>query len=95
MTATQLIALDWEYACIGDPAFDIAVFAETARLESKGLAHLLEAYGDVAPDFVQHVAHYRLLYHLIEVLWWQIRAPQDPAHVHRVMTLVERAGATL
>jgi aminoglycoside phosphotransferase (APT) family kinase protein len=39
--------VDWEYACTGDPAYDLAIVTRGARQPfqvSHGLAHLLDAY---------------------------------------------------
>jgi thiamine kinase-like enzyme len=37
--------VDWEYAGMGDPFFDLANFAVNNRLDAEGEAALLEAYG--------------------------------------------------
>lgn len=40
----RLVPIDWEYAGIGDPLFDLAVVMEHHRLESAARGHLLNAY---------------------------------------------------
>ncbi len=42
--------VDWEYAGMGDAAFDLANFAVNNRLDEEGDAELLAAYGDADPD---------------------------------------------
>jgi thiamine kinase-like enzyme len=41
----QLWLVDWEYAGMGDPAFDLANFAVNNGLDEEGDVELLEAYG--------------------------------------------------
>lgn len=73
---TGLVALDWEYANAGDPAFDLAVFIESYQLDKKTQRRFLKAYPGPA-ESVDRIDDYRLLYRLIEVLWWMLR---DPGH---------------
>jgi thiamine kinase-like enzyme len=42
--------VDWEYAGMGDPAFDLANFAVNNGLDEDGDAELLEAYGHADSD---------------------------------------------
>jgi len=42
--------VDWEYAGMGDAAFDVANFAANSELDEAGDAALLEAYGGGDPD---------------------------------------------
>jgi thiamine kinase-like enzyme len=42
--------VDWEYAGMGDRAFDLANFAISNGLDETGDAELLEAYGGAEPD---------------------------------------------
>lgn len=51
--------LDWEYAAMGDPRFDLANAAANLRLDPPALAALLAAYG--APAGPQDLARLRLL----------------------------------
>ncbi|MCB1692346.1 MAG: phosphotransferase [Pseudomonadales bacterium] len=80
-------AIDWEYGRLGDPAFDIAVFAQTSELDESSLDALLGAYGNNSPGFRQRVSQRRRLYELIEVLWWRLRDPDNPSNEMRARTL--------
>ncbi len=85
------VAIDWEYAGVGDPAFDLGVFAETYHLGEGQLDRLLTAYGDADPTLRARLTRYRLLYALLEVLWWRIRAPSRIGTTSGA-TLVSRFG---
>ena len=47
---TQLRIVDWEYAGMGDPAFDLANFAVNNSLDEDGDRELLDAYGGADLD---------------------------------------------
>lgn len=71
------IAIDWEYASLGDPAFDLAVLAETIAADDSQLKILLDAYGSHRPR--DRINYYRDLYRLIEILWWRLKSPDEPS----------------
>jgi thiamine kinase-like enzyme len=48
--ARQVWIIDWEYAGMGDPAFDLANFAVNNSLDPDGDHELLAAYGGGDPD---------------------------------------------
>lgn len=86
---TGLVALDWEYANAGDPAFDLAVFIESYQLDKKAQQRFLKAYpGPV--ESVDRIDNYRLLYRLIEVLWWMLRDPNHRAIGDKLAQLEQR-----
>ncbi|MEM7364167.1 MAG: phosphotransferase [Pseudomonadota bacterium] len=65
-----LVAIDWEYARLGDPAFDVAVVAEMSALTDLQLDTLTNGYGREA-NLSERLPGARLLYALIEILWWR------------------------
>jgi 4-methylaminobutanoate oxidase (formaldehyde-forming) len=58
--------VDWEYAGMGDPAFDLANFAVNNELDDEGDRTLLAAYGDA--DFAAHVLM-RFMSDFREAMW--------------------------
>ena len=48
----RLWIVDWEYAGMGDPYFDLGNFAVNHELDEGGEAELLDAYGGGDPDAV-------------------------------------------
>lgn len=69
--------IDWEYAAAADPAYDLAVFSSTYKLNQAQLRSLLSAYD---PDnvldtesLVSRIEYYEKYYRLIEILWWNMR----------------------
>jgi thiamine kinase-like enzyme len=58
--------VDWEYAAMGDPAFDLANFAVSNGLDQEGDAELLRAYGSDEADV--HVLM-RYLSDFREAMW--------------------------
>jgi thiamine kinase-like enzyme len=62
----RLWIVDWEYAGMGDPAFDLANFAVSNRLDGDGDRLLLGAYGGGDPEvhaLMRYVSDYR------EAMW--------------------------
>lgn len=74
----ELLAIDWEYACLGDPFFDLAVVS--SELDADRDEQLLRAYLQRMPDIreTQHLADQRLIYHALAVCW-HTRAGSSPA----------------
>jgi thiamine kinase-like enzyme len=62
----RLWIVDWEYAGMGDPAFDLANFAVSNELDAAGDEALLAAYGDGDPAV--HVLM-RYMSDLREAMW--------------------------
>ena len=58
--------VDWEYAGMGDPAFDLANFAVSNGLDAEGDRALLEAYGGA--DYDAHVL-FRFMSDFREAMW--------------------------
>lgn len=77
-----LTIIDWEYAAATDPAYDLAVFSATYKLNQAQLRLLLSAYDPYsifdAEGLILRIQYYEKYYRLIEILWWNIR--------HRPMT---------
>src|SRR5215211_1241240 len=58
----RLRIVDWEYAGMGDPAFDLGNFSINHELDADGDAGLLEAYaGDVRPAALARVTLMRVI----------------------------------
>jgi thiamine kinase-like enzyme len=74
--AGRLIAIDWEYACLGDAFFDLAVVA--SELEGVEIAALLRAYLRRPPSDgeTQRLHDQQLVYRAIASCWY---AGQDAA----------------
>lgn len=87
-----LVALDWEYACRGDAAFDLAVFIESYQLDYQAQQRLLNTYR--GPACRARIENYRLIYRLIEILWWMLQAPESPSLHDRTTWLQKRIRAT-
>lgn len=86
---TGLVALDWEYANAGDPAFDLAVFIESYQLDKKAQRRFLKAYPGPA-ESIHQINNYRLLYRLIEILWWMLRDPDHRSIGDKLAQLEQR-----
>jgi thiamine kinase-like enzyme len=73
----ELLAIDWEYACPGDPFFDLAAVA--SELDAGERRHLLAAYLERAPSASesQHL-HDQLLIYLAIALCWHRAAQSGP-----------------
>jgi thiamine kinase-like enzyme len=62
--------VDWEYAGMGDPAFDLANYAVNNGLDEDGDRALLEAYG--AGDYETHVL-FRFMSDFREAMWGAVQ----------------------
>ena len=76
----RMVLVDWEYAGMNDPAWDLAYFALESGLDRPGLETLLEAYDLGAVD-AGRVRSYQLVAACMGVLWSKLRDPggQDEA----------------
>ena len=79
----RLYAIDWEYAAMGDPYFDLAVIVEEHGLDSAQCRALLVAYigvdgsdaGIVSAQ--QHLYHARVVYCYLSLLWYAVQNSGD------------------
>jgi len=71
----KLYALDWEYAAMGSPWYDLAVVAAGDNLAPPAVETLLMAYTDNAPTAaeMQRVTRYGCLYRYLELLWYLVQ----------------------
>ena len=69
--AGKVYALDWEYAAMGDPLFDLAAIIEGDKLPVQDAMTLHSVWLDHAPDEEEqrHLALQRLVYRELETLW--------------------------
>jgi thiamine kinase len=66
----SLSLVDWEYAAMGDPAFDLALLAEEGRLADSDLAHLLQGYGAAGGQALrERLLAWRPFYRLLRQAW--------------------------
>jgi thiamine kinase-like enzyme len=77
VTTKGIVFLDWEYANVTSPAFDIAVFAATQGLTNQQLETFLDFYGGTA--IIASVKYYQRLYGLLEILWWRLKTGNQEA----------------
>lgn len=66
--------IDWEYAQYGDPVFDLAIYAESLDLNSTQTDLFIGFYNGEVDAMLLH--RYRLIYGLINLLWWKIKEPR-------------------
>jgi thiamine kinase-like enzyme len=67
----RLRLIDWEYANICDPAFDIASFFRATNLSFSNKSSFTEEYGNINSNFTERVESY-LEYGLAPSLLWHI-----------------------
>lgn len=66
----RLRIVDWEYAGMGDPAFDLGNFSINHELDADGDAALLHAYaGEVRPAALARITLMRVLSDFREAMW--------------------------
>lgn len=65
-----LLALDWEYAAMGDPFFDLAVIVEGHAMDEAAALTLLTHYaGEPAQPALHRLAMLRIIYCYLDLLW--------------------------
>ena len=72
-----IVALDWEYAAMGDPLFDLAVIIEGEDLSESESADLHRLWRGAAPSSGERtrLKDQRAIYQLLAALWEGIPAP--------------------
>jgi thiamine kinase-like enzyme len=87
--------LDWEYAGVAEPYFDLACFAQSNDLTFVERTALLEAYGPAVED-AERLALYCVLFDWICVLWFAMTGASEHApHRPRFEALVQRVKAAV
>jgi thiamine kinase-like enzyme len=78
--AQRLVAIDWEYAAMGDPWFDLAVICEGDTLDDRDSLALCEAYLQASPDLAQQqrLQDNRLAYRFLAELWQRLTGGSPP-----------------
>ncbi|WP_308364844.1 MULTISPECIES: phosphotransferase [unclassified Microbulbifer] len=71
----NLYAIDWEYAAMGDPFYELAVIVEEYRLEKRQQQWLLAEYLHRPATQVdwQRLDHWRVIYGYLSVLWYAVQ----------------------
>ncbi|GGN33707.1 MULTISPECIES: choline/ethanolamine kinase family protein [Marinomonas] len=83
MDDSRIWLIDWEYAGMGDPLFDLAVVARSHNLTREQQEHLLHMYdGTLEMEIaLDKMAQYSLAYSLREIVWLFLKyltTPEDP-----------------
>ncbi|WP_308364836.1 MULTISPECIES: choline kinase family protein [unclassified Microbulbifer] len=71
----NLYAIDWEYAAMGDPFYELAVIVEEYRLEKRQQQWLLAEYLNRPATQIdwQRLDHWRVIYGYLSVLWYAVQ----------------------
>jgi thiamine kinase-like enzyme len=83
---TRLWLIDWEYAGIGDPYFDLAFIAHNNRLSSEEESALVQAYaGELQPGDLERLARMKIAHDFFHVFWYasQLSFTSEPEHFRR------------
>lgn len=71
----MMYVLDWEYASMGDPFFDLAIVVEEHKLDQQSIVQLMTGYlGEaVSSRQLKHLYHCRVLYCYLTILWYGVK----------------------
>lgn len=77
----RLVAIDWEYAAMGDPYFDLAVVVEGHKLTPFFENQLLSHYLGNEPSAAEltRLQYCRIEYVYLELLWYAVRCSSSAA----------------
>jgi thiamine kinase len=70
---SALYLIDWEYAGLGDPFFDLAAVADEHGFGQLDRERLLLAYGEPGPDAHLSLYQARVIHRLLSILWYLVR----------------------
>ena len=75
-----LYAIDWEYAAMGDPYFDLAVIIEGHGLDDDLAQQLLSAYigATATAHYTDRLMHNRVIYCYLALLWYGVKSSDQP-----------------
>lgn len=82
----RLFLLDWEYAALGDPYFDLAALVLNFNMDQHQTRELLVAYeGQFQTTAQQHLRASQAIYLYLELLWYQLQGGlrDDPQLLER------------
>lgn len=83
----QLSLIDWEYAGLGNPIWDLAVFSDSAQLNKTQEQQLLEYYGKYSSFELEHA---KLQMEYLSILWFAVQE-----HTHSNTFLCELKNLAL
>ncbi len=71
----NLYAIDWEYAAMGDPFYELAVIVEEYGLEKQEQQSLLSEYLNrpISETDWQRLDHWRVIYRYLSLLWYAVQ----------------------
>lgn len=71
----NLYAIDWEYAAMGDPFYELAVIVAEYRLDEQQQSLLLSGYLNCAVTQIhrQRIEHWRVIYGYLSALWYAVQ----------------------
>jgi thiamine kinase-like enzyme len=68
---TRLWLIDWEYAGVGDPYYDLAFIAHNNRLSPEEEAELIQTYArQFHPRDLEHLARMKVAHDFFHVFWY-------------------------
>ena len=88
-TEERIVTIDWEYASLSDPAFDLAVFTHSHDLDEKQLLQLLTHYDGNEQGLPSRIRYFEMVYGMIEILWWQIRGNRLEKKITKLQSQLE------
>ena len=83
---SNLYAIDWEYAAMTDPFYELAVIIEGNSLNFEQQQFLLSTYFErpLTQQDLQQLQHWKIIYRYLSVLWYGVQYSSGAMH-HRNM----------
>ncbi|WP_237059564.1 choline/ethanolamine kinase family protein [Microbulbifer sediminum] len=88
-----LYAIDWEYAAMGDPFYDLAVIVEEHAFNEQQRRLLLEEYleREVQREDAQRLEHWSAIYGYLSMLWYAVQWSSGQVAPHIKDEILARA----
>lgn len=87
-TEQKICFLDWEYAAVNEPLFELAVICKGNQLSEENRLYFLQAYlGDATYQITEELEMWCWFYDYLSLLWGLVILPED---IQLPVNLIER-----
>jgi len=82
---SMLFLIDWEYSSLGNPAWDLAVICDSARLNDSQINYMLNIYDDIT---LNELTQARKEMKYLEILWFAVQDQTTPKQLSEQLSAI-------